>query len=191
MIPACSGSQVLLSLDRVSLKRNSPDGLELKQMNKQQLLRLILTSLEADHKLLTGAAKTSHHAATHEECQPDNKYDTTALEASYLAQGQANRAREIRLALESYRNLQLQDFVSGATIRLTALVTLEADDGGVKQVFLGPAAGGLKVRLPGTEVVVITPHSPLGRKLLGRSVDDEIAIFGQSATKNYTITGIS
>jgi len=160
-------------------------------MDKQQLLRLILISLEADHKLLTGAAKTSHQAATHEECQPDNKYDTTALEASYLAQGQANRAREIRLALENYRNLQLQDFVSGATIRLTALVTLEADDGEVKQVFLGPATGGLKVRVPGAEVVVITPHSPLGRELLGRSVDDEIAIISQSVTRNYTITRLS
>jgi len=160
-------------------------------MNKQQLLRLILTSLETDHKLLTGAAKTSHHAATHEECQPDNKYDTTALEASYLAQGQANRAREIRLALESYRNLQLQNFGSGAAIRLTALVTLEADDGEVKQVFLGPAAGGLKIRGRGAEIVVITPHSPLGRKLLGRSVDDEIAMISQSVTRYYTITRLS
>lgn len=160
-------------------------------MNKQQLLRLILASLEADLKLLTGAAKTSHHAATHAECQPDNKYDTTALEASYLAQGQANRAREIRLALEGYRSLQLQDFVSGAAIRLTALVTLEADDGEVKRIFLGPEAGGLKVGESGTEVVVITPHSPLGRKLLGRSVDDEIFVHSQSVTRSYTITGVS
>ena len=45
----------------------------------------------------------AHAAATHEECQPDNKYDTTALEASYLAQGQANRAQEIRQGLEAYR----------------------------------------------------------------------------------------
>lgn len=156
-------------------------------MHKPQLLLMILANLEADLKLLTEAAKISHHAATHVECQPDNKYDTTALEASYLAQGQANRAQEIRFALESYRNLQLQDFGAGAPIRLTALVTLEADDGEELLVFLGPAAGGLKLQASGAKVVVITPRSPLGQKLLGRSLDDEISI---NRSKRYTITRI-
>jgi len=156
-------------------------------MNKPQLLLMILANLEANLKLLTKAAISSHHAATHEECQPDNKYDTTALEASYLAQGQANRAQEIRLALESYRNLQLLEFPADAPVRLTALVTLEADDGEERLVFLGPAAGGLKLKASGAEVVVITPHSPLGQKLLGRSLDDEISI---NRSKRYTITRI-
>ncbi|HKI51832.1 MAG TPA: transcription elongation factor GreAB [Geothermobacteraceae bacterium] len=156
-------------------------------MNKPQLLLMILANLEANLKLLTEAAKSSHHAATHEECQPDNKYDTTALEASYLAQGQANRAQEIRLALESYRNLQLQEFTADAPVRLTALVTLEADDGEERLVFLGPAAGGLMLKVSGVEVVVITPHAPLGQKLLGRNLDDEISI---NRSKRYTITRI-
>ena len=142
-------------------------------MTKQQVLLKIIAALEADLALFTSAAKTAHAAATHEECQPDNKYDTTALEASYLAQGQANRAREIRLGLDSYRNLVLQDFDDGAPIRLTALVTLENAEGEVRRLFLGPAAGGMKIQGGGAEVVVITPGSPLGRSLLGRQVDDE------------------
>ena len=110
-------------------------------MHKDALLEKIITSLTNDLALLTKAARTAHAAATHEECLPDNKYDTTGLEASYIAQGQANRAQEIRRALESYRSLTLRFFDDNTPIRLTAMVTLEADDGSVRLVFLGPDAG--------------------------------------------------
>ena len=66
--------------------------------------------LTADLKALTAAARTAHAAATHAECLPDNKYDTTGLEASYIAQGQANRAQDIRKSLESYQNLIIRTF---------------------------------------------------------------------------------
>lgn len=54
-------------------------------MTKHKLVAAIIARLEADLALFTAAALHAHHAATHEECQPDNKYDTTALEASYIA----------------------------------------------------------------------------------------------------------
>lgn len=62
-------------------------------MTKHELVATIIARLEADLELFTAAALHAHRAATHEECRPDNKYDTTALEASYIAQGQANRAQ--------------------------------------------------------------------------------------------------
>ncbi len=46
-----------------------------------------------------------------------------------MAQGQANRAAQIRRALERYRALVLRPFDAKMPIRLTALVTLEAQDG--------------------------------------------------------------
>jgi hypothetical protein len=63
-------------------------------MIKESLLARIIARLEADHALQLQAAKTAHAAATHEENIPDNKYDTLGLEASYIAQGHANRAQE-------------------------------------------------------------------------------------------------
>ena len=55
-------------------------------MTKQQLVATIIGRLKADLSLLTAAARHAHASATHEKCRPDNKYDTTALEASYIAQ---------------------------------------------------------------------------------------------------------
>lgn len=122
------------------------------------------------------AAKAAHEAAIHEENIPDNKYDTLSLEASYVAQGQANRAQEIKLALQSYRGLALQPFDASSEIRLTALVTLEGDDEVLKTVFIGPQEGGLKLLLDGEEVLVITPSSPMGRELIGKSLGDTVEI---------------
>jgi hypothetical protein len=90
-------------------------------MTKPQLVTAIIARLESDLALFTAAARQTHAAATHEECQPDNKYDTTALEASYLAQGQANRAQEIRQGLEAYRAMELQEFDDDTPVRMSAL----------------------------------------------------------------------
>lgn len=160
-------------------------------MTKKEILSRIIESLTADLATLTAAARHAHSAATHEECIPDNKYDTTALEASYVAQGQANRAAEIRRALERYRALTLRDFDEETPIRLTALVTLESKDGRTMRVFVGPDAGGLKIGQGEKECVVITPDSPLGRALLGKVCDDEIEVGQGGSCKVYTIVAVA
>lgn len=160
-------------------------------MTKQQLLQTIIATLEADLALFTSAARAAHKAATHEECIPDNKYDTTALEASYIAQGQANRAQEIRESLEAYRSLMLQEFDDDTPVRLTALVSLEDDAGNERRLFLGPKAGGMKIPDGDGEIVVITPASPLGRSLLGRRTGDEIQAGDAAGGTTYTLVSVT
>lgn len=160
-------------------------------MNKDVLLHKIITILAQDLEVLTGAAKAAHAAATHAECIADNKYDTTGLEASYLAQGQANRAADIRLALERYRSLALRSFDEQAGIRLTACVTLEAEDGALRRVFLGPEAGGLKVTAGAEEYIVITPESPLGRALIGKVCGEEVHVGHGESRKAFTVVDVA
>jgi transcription elongation GreA/GreB family factor len=159
-------------------------------MNKTIILQQIVQRLEADSRLLLQAAKTAHAAATHEENIPDNKYATLALEASYLAQGQANRAQELNLALEAYRQLQLQNFGIGTPIRLTALVVLEDEEGEERRLFLGPAAGGLRLVIADTELMVITPESPLGRQLLGLRCGESCELEVAGKRKEYEIVDV-
>lgn len=158
-------------------------------MDKEVFRRQILDKLSADHNLLLQAAKSSHEAATHEDNIPDSKYETLALEASYIAQGQANRAQEIKQAIEAYRRLVIQTFSDRSSIRLSALVLLEDADGNEKRVFLGPAAGGLNVLHEGQEIMLITPDSPLGQELIGRQVDDCFQLEG-GAKREYEIISI-
>lgn len=145
-------------------------------MNKENLRAQIITRLETDHALLLQAAKAAHAAASHNENIPDNKYDTRGLEASYIAQEQANRAEEIRQALQAFQQLTLQTFSAMSPIRLTALVQLKDDEGRSRLVFLGPAAGGLRLEFDKEKIMVITPASPLGRKLIGKQCGDLIEL---------------
>lgn len=160
-------------------------------MNKTQLLQMIISRLSDDLVILMKAAKTAHEASTHEENIPDNKYETLALEASYVAQGQANRAQEIRLALEAYKKLELQHFEQDSPIRLTALVTIEDQDGSTKTVFIGPQEGGLKIKDGQADIMVITPQSPLGRDLIGKSVGEELKSGFGSGRKEFEIIAVS
>ena len=160
-------------------------------MNKELILNKIIALLTEDLKILTEAARTAHAAATHEECLPDNKYDTTGLEASYVAQGQANRAQEIRHALETYKALVPKPFGEVTPIRLTALVSLEDVNGNGRKVFLGPNAGGLKLIDGDEEYIVVTPESPLGKALLGSVCDDEVCVGQEEGQKTFTIVDVS
>ena len=160
-------------------------------MNKELILNKIIALLTEDLKILTEAARTAHAAATHEECLPDNKYDTTGLEASYVAQGQANRAQEIRHALETYKALVPKPFGEVTPIRLTALVSLEDVNGNGRKVFLGPNAGGLKLIDGDEEYIVVTPESPLGKALLGSVCDDEVCVGQGERQKTFTIVDVS
>ena len=155
-------------------------------MNKTALLQQIIARLAHDLELLLAAAKSAHAAATHAENIPDNKYCTLALEASYLAQGQANRASEIRRAIETYKQLASKPSAEG-TVRLGSLVELEDEEGATKVVFIGPLEGGLKITHAGREVLVITPASPLGRELLDKAVGEGV----ESGNSDYNIIDIS
>ncbi|UFS68775.1 GreA/GreB family elongation factor [Geomonas sp. RF6] len=158
---------------------------------KEKIVALIAGALSHSHEVLLDAARTAHRAATDSENIPDNKYDTLSLEASYVAQGQANRAQEIRGALESYRHLEVRGFSADSAVRLTALVTLEDEEGTQKRIFLGPAAGGLRISDEAGEITVITPHSPLGRQILGREVGDVVQVDCGGSEREYEIVEIS
>jgi len=158
-------------------------------LNKKKLLQQIISRLSHDLEVLSTAARSAHEAATHSESLPDNKYDTLALEASYVAQGQANRAGVIRQAIAVYRQLRLLPLDDGV-VRLTSLVTIEVVDGTTRVVFIGPLEGGLKIMVDRTEVVVITPGSPLGRALLGKTCGDSVAVGSGINRTSYEIAGV-
>ena len=145
-------------------------------MNKAHLHQLILERLHTDLAAAERAALTAHEAATHEENVAENKYDTLGLEAAYLAAGQARRVEEIRQALHAWQQLRLRPFDARLGIQLTALVWLADARGHQQCLFLGPDGAGMKVRLDGQEVLVISPRAPLGQRLLGCAEGDEVTV---------------
>lgn len=152
-------------------------------MKKSAVLAAILNTLEEELEMLTRGAMASYAAATDPDSKAENKYDTRTLEASYVARGQAQRVAEVQQAVHLYQNLA-QDLNVRDEVRSGSLVTLDAES----QYFIGPAAGGTEVVVDGQEILVITPASPLGAKLMGKKVG-EITGLGQGRT--FRITAIA
>jgi transcription elongation GreA/GreB family factor len=143
-------------------------------MPNEALRTAVLANLEAELARQTHAALDSREESISEESRAENKYDTHAQEAAYLAEGQARLAAELAVGIAAWRSLTLP-LPGHYRVQLGSLVTLAAGSR-VDLVFLGPSNGGLTLDAASTgesrEVTVITPTSPLGRALLGRTVGD-------------------
>ena len=151
-------------------------------MDKASLREAIVKRIKADLEIQTRAALMARDEATHEESKPENQYDMHAQEAAYLAEGQAKLAAELHESITLYQNLPLPAFTPAHPVSLGAVVTLDAA-GRKTHYFIGPRNGGIEVSFEGTEIIVLTPPSPLGRLLVGRRVGDMIKIPGRTTVQ--------
>ena len=157
-------------------------------MNKPALVAAILAHLDRELDRYLQGASDARAAATDGERRAENKYDTRGLEASYLAHGQSIQARETAAAREQFAALAAREFAPGEGVALGALVEL-ADGGERLWCFLGPAAGGTEILHEGQEVLVITPGSPLGRALLGRTPGERVRA-GSGPGAEYRVASV-
>lgn len=151
-------------------------------MDKPALIRALCAHLQAEIGRAIESAARTREGATHEEARPENDKDTRALEASYLARGQAQRVVDLQIALKQVTFMELRDFGPDDAIDLSALVQLEAEDE-TRWYFIAPAGGGTKLQLGATHIDVLTPQAPLGRALVGRYVGDEVTLAGTAGRK--------
>ncbi|MDB6112143.1 MAG: GreA/GreB family elongation factor [Pedosphaera sp.] len=159
------------------------------EIKKARLLTQIVASLTENLGLLEKAARASHAEATHESSRAESKYDTRGLEAAYLAGGQARQAKEILDSIKLYEVMPLKDFAPDEPIDLTALVELDTD-GTRATFFIGPKSGGLEIEDQGREIMLITPQSPLGQNLMGKTMGQRwTAKIGGSVVK-YEIVSV-
>lgn len=140
-------------------------------MDKSAIVAAVTETLERELAIATQAALEAADSATNEESRPENKYDTRGLEASYVASAQAHYAKDLKAALQAYRNLSASEFPAGRSLALGALATTLSAHGR-ERFFLGPARGGLEIPSEEGPITVVTPQSPLGRSLLGKQVGE-------------------
>jgi transcription elongation GreA/GreB family factor len=159
-------------------------------MKKAQLIKQIIASLTESLGVLEKASRASHEEATHESSKAESKYDTRGLEAAYLAGGQARQARDILDSIKAYEVLATREFAPGEPIDLTAVVELDTD-GTHSIYFICPKNGGVEIKHQRTEIMVITPQSPLGQNLMGRKAGTRWAAKLGGLTVNYHIVSVS
>jgi len=157
-----------------------------KNIDKQTLVTLIINELKQELNQAINAANEAHAAAVDDQSVAETQYDTLAIEASYLAEGQSRRVQELQTAINDYQGLNFLDFNENKAIALTALVQLSKDSQNQHWFFIGPAAGGFRCILSDQHITVITPQSPMGLALLDKFQDDDIDIkLGHNHLNDY------
>ena len=157
----------------------------------QEVLKAIILKLEKDLDILIKAADDSRTSATHEETQAKSKYETFALEASYLAHGQSLRAQELIAALKGFDKIPKVPSTKDE-ISLHRLIELAKDEQEQSVfVFLTSWEGGSKVTVNGESITVITSQSPMGEQLLGLKKGDTFEISTKSGDAEYEVLDFS
>ncbi|HEU4610910.1 MAG TPA: GreA/GreB family elongation factor [Kofleriaceae bacterium] len=150
---------------------------------KTDLKRELLAQLEAQ----LATARAAHAAATEgaisDEARPENDKDTRGLEQSYLARGHAQRVADLETAVGIIAAMPTAPM---RKVAVGALVVVE-EDGRERTLFVAAHGGGLALG----DVTVVTPTSPMGRALHGKSDDDECELTAGGAQRTLTIVRVS
>jgi len=158
--------------------------------DKSKLVTALVALLEQQLDTLIRSAASARENATHEEARPENEYDTRGLEASYLAGAQAARAEQIRAEISALKQMPVRAWKKGEPVGPGALLELSDDDGKRGLYFLAVGRGAT-ITVDGKSVKVLTPVSPLGRELLGKSAGDSVEIEVRGDSRGYAIEKVS
>ena len=147
--------------------------------NKIQIVNTIISALVDKKQQAISAANQAHAAAVDDQSVAETQYDTLAIEASYLAEGQSKRVNEYQQAIDAFTQLKLTLTLTNGndlSINLGTLVQLSVVTTPNDWFFIGPAAGGFQTQIAKQHITVITPDSPMGKALVGKQQDDDIEV---------------
>lgn len=157
-------------------------------MNKSQLKEEIVSMLQQQHNITLDAVNQAVASATDKETIPEHKYDTLALEAAYLAHGQAMRVTESEERIRQFLALDLPQNPDQVT--LGCLVALRDENASLHWFFVSPVSGGLKVNWQGLSIILVTFQSPLGKALRDKELGDDVEYLVGNETKYYQVETI-
>lgn len=145
-------------------------------MFKKRLVNNVIKHLNEELKNSELAAKNAHLAATDDQSVAETQYDTLAIEASYLAEGQSRRVDEIKESIALFEQLSKVEELTYLQVKMGCLVQLEKDKPTNAWFYIAPAAGGFTCTINEQTFTLITPKSPMGSALIDKEEGDEITI---------------
>ncbi len=153
---------------------------------KQQILDELIQAARKELAGLEASAKSNRDFATDQEFKAESKYDTRALEASYLASAESKRVEELKLEIQILEEVDIGSSKKLGEISIGALVELLHQEQ-KRFYFLIPTAGGTIIKIGETAVLVVSVFSPIGDALLGLHAGDEFEVETPKETRTYKV----
>lgn len=156
--------------------------------DKKEIISQLILGLEKELREMQAAAQSAKDLATQDDLKSEGKYDTRAIEASYLAGAQAKRVEEIKLDIQMLEEIELPD-VAATKIQLGSLALINYN-GHEKFYFISSTSGGALLNVKGESVLVISVFSPIGDAALGLGAGDSFEVETPKETRQYRIIQI-
>jgi transcription elongation GreA/GreB family factor len=153
--------------------------LELKNKIKKNLL----VKLENELHEIESAAVSARAYALQDDLKSEGKYDTRAIEASYLASAQQRRVEEIKLDLQMIQEMEIQ---KSSHLEMGALALIDFNKR-EQFYFLSPTLGGELMNVDGHSVLIISVFSPIGSEAMNLSKGDSFEVETPKETRSYLI----
>ena len=153
---------------------------------KQEILDELLKRAREELALLEASAKSHKDFATDQEFKAESKYDTRALEASYLASAEAKRVEELKLDIQILEEVDLNQSQKLGEISIGALVELLHKEQ-KRFYFLIPTAGGTMLKVGEEAILVVSVFSPIGDALMGLKSGDDFEVETPKENRHYEI----
>lgn len=153
---------------------------------KRQILDELIGKMKAEMHELEAAAKSNKDFATDQEFKAESKYDTRALEASYLASAEARRVEDLKLEIQMLEEVDLNLSAKSQEVCIGSLVNLRHKDQD-RSYFVIPTSGGTLVKVEDKAVLVVSVFSPLGDAVLGLKEGEEFEVETPKETRSYQV----
>jgi len=146
------------------------------RVDKTRLLQQVIAQLEETMRRLESGYAVAKQATLDAPHVMKSKREVTGIEASYLANALAGNIQEREFWLRTLRELRMPG--SPERVALGCVVGVGPADGSVDSLyFILPVCGGMEIPILDDRkriVRVITPGSAVARRLMGKSLGEEL-----------------
>jgi hypothetical protein len=156
-----------------------------KLIIKKKIVSTLIEKLNNELIEVESAAKSTRDLATAPDLKSEGKYDTRAIEASYLASAQNKRVEEIKLDIQMLEDLSTQ-IESSTKLQLGSLGLIRCN----KQdrfYFLSSTSGGSMLMIDENPILVISVFSPIGDAALGLGAGESFEVETPKEIREYEV----
>jgi transcription elongation GreA/GreB family factor len=155
-------------------------------IDKKIILEKLIENLNKELSEVESAAKSTRDLVTSDDLKSEGKYDTRAIEASYLASAQLKRVDEIKTDIQMLEETEL---VSANKLQMGSLTLME-HKGNERYYFLTSTSGGAMLTVDGHTILVISVFSPLGNEALGLKAGESFEVETPKEMRTYKIISV-
>ena len=154
-------------------------------IDKKKIVEILIEKLNSELKELESAARSARDLATSSESKSEGKYDTRAIEASYLAGAQSKRVEEIKMDIQMLEDLEV-NIGASSKLQLGSLALIDCN-GQERFYFLSSTSGGSMLMVDNQPILVISVFSPIGDAALGLGEGETFEVETPKELRHYQV----